>query len=306
MIETKCPHCRLALAVREAAAGRQFQCPSCLHLFTVPVPPPKTGGQPVLEPLDPPDDGEARPEGPSRRGRSKRRRKGKRGKEPALGHSSRRADPALLWLGGIALVLLGIFIGLGGGYLLFARAEPVDDAFLADLSAGEGAEASEADSTDEAGSATDPNSPAGMILGKWIGGIIAKELTYEFFKDGTVTVETARSKHTGKYKIIDATTLWMSGPTGEATMDMKLTPDDLELTIHSKLKMEAKVGKEPAEETTKEFDITLTFKRPGAAGDSAASKPDAKPARPAGPASGPKGSLRKSQQPKASPRGAGQ
>jgi hypothetical protein len=145
-----------------------------------------------------------------------------------------------------------------------------------------------------------------MILGKWIGGLHANHVTYDFFKDGTVTVETGKRKDKGEYKVLNPTSIWIKGATGEATMDMKLTPDELELTIHSKLNLESKTGTDQPKKSTEPFDITLKFKRPGAAPDPPVAKgPDSKP-KPPPQSSGPKGSPGKTQPPKTSPRGSGQ
>jgi hypothetical protein len=296
MIPVTCPHCDLSFAVREETAGRKFQCPGCLDQFTVPEPPRDSAWR--IRPLDATEK-----EAPSRTAtadlpsaklhRKKKRKSSKKGRQP------KPPSDATLWIGGISLLLFGILVGLVIGHRMFAHADSPADELLAELDAEPETEDGPANQGD------DPNSPEGMILGKWVGGLHANHMTYDFFKDGTVTVETGKRKHDGEYRILSPTSIWIKGSTGAATMDMKLAPDELELTIHSKLNLESKTGSGQTEKSGESFDITLKFKRPGAAPDPPVVKgPDSKP-KPPPQSSAPKDSPGKTQPPKTSPRGSG-
>jgi hypothetical protein len=177
---------------------------------------------------------------------------------------------ATLWLAGGGILLLGIMLGMTGGYFLFSRMDPFAELDYAKL---EEALINMEEAADEAdGSSDAPDSPQQMILGKWVGGISKDGMTYEFLKDGTVTLQSGKKTYPGTYKVIDATTLWMKGPTGENTMEMKLTPDELEFTARSKTS-ETKVGDGPTETKADDsISITLRFKRPGAASETASSQ----------------------------------
>src|SRR5262249_23597981 len=137
---------------------------------------------------------------------SRRRRKGKKA---SARRKSGLPSEATLWIGGVGILLAGMLVGLVAGYFLFYRPEPVDDEPLAELDAA-------AESTSKPGEADghspDPTTPEGMILGKWECDLFGKgKATYvwEFSRDGTMTMVAGKRKDSGKYKVVNETTLWM-------------------------------------------------------------------------------------------------
>jgi predicted Zn finger-like uncharacterized protein len=239
-----CPHCDFEYEVEEETIGRKVRCPSCRDVFrATPLSGVRARRRAGAAGKNPSSDVYAL-EDPSPR----RRRKGKRAKASAPTIMGLPSDVAL-WLGGVGLLLVGLFVGLVAGYFLFSRSEAMEDEALAELAATAGGAA---DSAGADSASPDPNTPQGMILGKWECDLFGKgkdaAYVWEFFKDGSVIMATGRKrKDTGTYKIVNETTLWMKGPTGENTMPMRLTPDELELTMKA--------------------DFNLLFKRPGPAGE---------------------------------------
>ena len=126
MIEVACPHCDLALAVREATAGRKFQCPACLDLFTVPIPAPPSSGQWRVQPLNEDDKNIRSRTAVPGTSPIKPRRKRNRKQEWTCRQPSIPSN-ATLWVTGIALLLLGVLIGLVAGHRLFSRPDSVVD-----------------------------------------------------------------------------------------------------------------------------------------------------------------------------------
>jgi hypothetical protein len=292
MHEITCSHCEFPFGVKQELLGKRLRCPSCKEVFTVPAPSSNHRERTQFE------DSSARTslDAPDRLS-GKRKRKKRKSREDGVKSGS--PSHAILWLAGGAILLFGMILGFAGGFFLFSRDEP-----FAELG-GNGAEGLDASLAD--GDSDDPDSPQRMILGKWVGGISKDGMTYEFFKDGTVTLQAGKKTYPGNYKVIDATTLWMKGPTGENTMEMKLTPDELEFTARSKT-AESKVGDGPTETKADDsISVTLRFKRPGAASETAAGGgPGSNPKESPGPASGSaKGSPAKAEQSKGSAGGKG-
>jgi hypothetical protein len=288
--------------VKEELLGKRLRCPSCKEVFTARAVSNKRRSRERVEVQASEQRSTRSVETADRPSGKKKRRSRKRESERV---KSAAPAEATLVLGAVGILLFGMLVGLAGGYFLFSRADLGGEGLFAELDGGGASRGEEDDAA--AGASDDPDSPHQMVLGKWVGGISKDGMMYEFFKDGTVNLRVGKKSYGGKYKIVNPTTLWMEGPTGAANMDMKLTPEELELTAHS-TKSETKVGDGPAETKADDsFSITLKFRRPGPADEMTASKleDDAPKAGSVSKSGTAKGSPAKSQQPKASSSGTG-